>query len=69
MRGVFLVLAYASLVAACGEPALNEPADFAPVHYAELDQVSINDRCPVRHDPLSERVEPVYVNGRPLGFC
>jgi hypothetical protein len=69
MRGVVLALACASLVLACGEPAVDEPANFAPVHYAELDQVSINDRCPVRRDPLNERVEPVYVNGRPLGFC
>lgn len=32
-------------------------------------QVSLNDRCPVRKGPLNLRMPPVYVNGRPVGFC
>jgi hypothetical protein len=31
--------------------------------------VSLNDRCPVRLVPLNLRMPPVYVNGRPVGFC
>ena len=31
--------------------------------------VSINDRCPVRKKPLNPKMAPIYVNGRPLGFC
>ena len=31
--------------------------------------VSLNDRCPVRKGPLNLRMPPVYVNGRPVGFC
>lgn len=31
--------------------------------------VSINDQCPVRRTKLSPGVAPIYVNGRPLGFC
>ena len=32
-------------------------------------QVSMNDRCPVRQGKLSTTYKPVYVNGRPIGFC
>jgi len=32
-------------------------------------QVSINDRCPVRRTKLNLRMPPIYVNGRPVGFC
>ena len=31
--------------------------------------VSLNDRCPVRHGKLNPTYVPVYVNGRPVGFC
>jgi YHS domain-containing protein len=31
--------------------------------------VSMNDRCPVRQSTLSLAYVPVYVNGRPIGFC
>jgi YHS domain-containing protein len=31
--------------------------------------VSINDRCAVREGALSPSIRPVYVNGRPVGFC
>jgi hypothetical protein len=32
-------------------------------------QVSMNDRCPVRQGKLSTTYKPVYVNGKPIGFC
>ena len=38
------------------------------IQYAD-GQVSLNDRCPVRQVPLNNRMPPVYVNGRPVGFC
>jgi len=31
--------------------------------------VSVNDRCAVREGALSPTIRPVYVNGRPVGFC
>lgn len=31
--------------------------------------VSLNTQCPVRGGKLSLRYKPVYVNGRPIGFC
>jgi hypothetical protein len=31
--------------------------------------VSVNDRCVVTHNKLNAQIPPVYVNGRPVGFC
>jgi hypothetical protein len=38
------------------------------IQYADS-LVSMNDRCPVRGGRLSPNYAPVYVNGRPIGFC
>lgn len=42
--------------------------DFPVMRYAD-GQLTINDRCPVRKVPLNRRLTPLFVNGRPLGFC
>jgi hypothetical protein len=31
--------------------------------------ISLNDRCPVTGAPLNPRMDPLYVNGRSIGFC
>jgi YHS domain-containing protein len=31
--------------------------------------VSINDRCAVKEGALSTDIRPIYVNGKPVGFC
>jgi YHS domain-containing protein len=31
--------------------------------------VSINDRCAVKEGALNTGIRPVYVNGKPVGFC
>ncbi len=31
--------------------------------------VSLNDRCVVAGNKLNLKVRPVYVSGRPIGFC
>jgi YHS domain-containing protein len=41
---------------------------FPKVQYTDS-TVSMNDRCPVRHAKLNTGYKPVYVNGRPIGFC
>jgi len=38
------------------------------IRYADS-LVSLNDRCAVRQGKLSTTYAPVYVNGRPIGFC
>jgi hypothetical protein len=30
---------------------------------------SVNDRCVVTHNRLNPAIHPLYVNGRPVGFC
>ena len=30
---------------------------------------SVNDRCVVTHNKLNPQIRPVYVNGKPVGFC
>ena len=31
--------------------------------------LTVNDRCPVRRVRLNARIQPLFVNGRPVGFC
>ncbi len=31
--------------------------------------ITINNQCPVRRGALDPTYRPVYVNGRPVGFC
>jgi hypothetical protein len=42
--------------------------ELAPIRFAD-GQVSLNDRCIVRKGKLNLRMPPLYVNGRPIGFC
>ena len=75
-------LALASLLAlACGSadsamgqrPILgefvDEDAGRSAIRYFDTDAVSLNDVCPVTRDRLNPVIEPLYVNGRPIGFC
>jgi len=32
-------------------------------------QLSVNDRCAVRHGQLNPAIRPMYVNRQPVGFC
>ena len=41
----------------------------SPVRYDDRDLISLNDQCPVAGDRLATSIEPLYVNGRPIGFC
>ncbi len=42
--------------------------DYSPLRF-EDGAVSLNDRCPVRRSRLNRKMPPVFVNGRPVGFC
>ena len=46
----------------------SEDPAFPRIRY-EDSLVSMNDRCIVRLRKLSPKIQPVYVNGRPIGFC
>jgi hypothetical protein len=46
------------------------PEDSLPhLRYFDGDQVSVNNLCAVRKVRLNPKMPPVYVNGRPVGFC
>ena len=46
------------------------PEDSLPrLRFFDGDQVSLNDRCPVRKVKLNPKMGAHYVNGRPVGFC
>lgn len=68
----------ASFAVACGpaeppsaalEPSEEREGSFSRIRYADRGLTSLNDRCPVSGTPLNAAIEPVYVNGRPIGFC
>ncbi len=62
-----------SIACGSGEPplgAFEDPeAPFSRVRYSERDLVSLNDHCPLTGTRLNLAIPPVYVNGRPIGFC
>jgi len=57
------------IVAPKGEVARAGGSDEYPLLCFADGQVSLNDRCIVRQRPLNPKMPPVYVNGRPVGFC
>lgn len=59
----------AQIVSENGPIDFIEPeAEFPRIRFAD-GQVSLNDRCPVRKVKLNRRMPPIYVNGKPIGFC
>lgn len=66
---------------ACAAPQHAPPADDGVIRVTSGDperpllryrdgQLSENTSCMIRLDnPLNPKVPPMYVNGRPLGFC
>lgn len=67
-----LVLAAVVLLFAAATPAQRHVPGTDPEHprvqYADS-SVSLNDRCIVRQNKLNTKIPPVYVNGKPVGFC
>ena len=47
----------------------DEAAEFPKILFDDGEQVSLNDRCPVRKVKLNRKMPPVWINGRPVGFC
>lgn len=47
---------------------VNEEDAFSAVTFGDGQQ-SLNDRCMVRQAKLNLRMPPIYVNGKPVGFC
>ena len=61
------VLAWAA-VASGQRPVPGSDPKYQRLKFADS-LVSLNDRCAVARNKLNPQVRPVYVNGRPVGFC
>jgi YHS domain-containing protein len=48
--------------------AVDPDAEFSPLQYADGSQ-TLNDRCPIHQDRLNPALRPLFVNGKPVGFC
>ena len=77
MKRPLQTLPFAASIAAAAFMSASAPAQvYVPqpdlehpkIQYSDS-TVSMNDRCPVRHGKLNTGYKPVYVNGRPIGFC
>ena len=75
-RGTLLVVVLLALAAALVAPREGGAQRMLPTRDKEHwrikypdSLVSINDRCAVKQGALSPAIRPVYVNGKPVGFC
>ena len=72
MRLLALFGSLLTLGCAGAEPqavAVEPTAEHSHLRYSDTGLVSLNKQCPVTGAPLSSHIEPIYVNGRPIGFC
>ena len=70
LRVVGLAL-LASLLPGCGprhEYVAGDSEKFPRIRFVDS-TVSLNDRCPVTRSKLNRKMDPLYVNGQPIGFC
>ena len=67
-----LLVGIAALLAAAGATAQvvvpTKDPEHPRIRYTDS-LLSMNDRCMVRGGTLNPLFKPVYVNGRPVGFC
>lgn len=63
-----LLAASAAMTPAPPEVVPGDHPDFPKLKWVE-GGVSPNDRCPNRRSKLNPKIAPVWVNGRPVGFC
>ena len=69
MRLLLALLAASLACAASAQRYVETPVpDFPRLKYADS-LVSANDRCIVSQAKLNPKMAPLYVNGRPIGFC
>jgi hypothetical protein len=57
-----------SNVGAVAEQVPGDVDSFPKLRFAD-GLVSLNDRCMVKQRELNPKMPPVYVSGRPVGFC
>ena len=70
----FRILSVLITVVACGgmgasKISVEHHAEFSALEYPDSGLVSLNGWCSNTGFPLNLDIEPVYVNGSPIGFC
>ena len=75
VAAALVLLLAAGGAAASGPPPYVDKIQFVPPN-AEFPRlrwpdgsVSVNDRCPVSKTRIARDILPLWVNGRPVGFC
>lgn len=67
-----LLVAAALVPAACSGP-VHQPLPGGDPDHPRLrfldGSVSLNDRCPITGGRLNPHMDPLFVNGKPVGFC
>jgi hypothetical protein len=63
-----LVVTFAAALAPAQLVVAGKDPEYPRIKYPDS-LLSLNDRCIVRHGRLNPIFKPVYVNGRPIGFC
>jgi len=64
-----LVFAVACSGVGTSELSVDQHAEFSALQYSDTGLVSLNGWCSNTGLPLSTDIEPLYVNGQPIGFC
>ena len=64
-----LVFAVACGGAGMSNISVDNHAEYSALQYSDTGLVSLNGWCSNTGLPLSHDIEPLYVNGRPIGFC
>ena len=68
----FAALMLLTAITAC-DPAPHAYLEGDPEEFPRLrledGAISQNDRCPVQKNKLNRGLDPLLVNGRPIGFC
>ena len=64
-----LILAVACGSATTPNYSLDQPAEFAALRYSDTNLESLNGWCSNTGMLLNPDIEPLYVNGSPIGFC
>ena len=64
----FVALSFGAL-AALAQPMLPVPGPAFPRLTFADSLTSVNDRCVITHNRLNAAIHPLYVNGKPVGFC
>ncbi len=69
LAGLTILLAFTCAQAQVPAVSSDPAGEYSSLRYADTGLASLNNQCPVTGAALNPHIEPLYVNGRPIGFC